>query len=588
MLQVGAGAVTLATEGGGGQLTVPPGFQAKTRGQGCIISGTCIAPDADSWVAAGDLLRVSAAPDLQSFQLIDRSVLIGANITSGAGKDSMVLPYGLMLDTVANGGIYATLSVAQAAGAVLTVDVNRNGTSIFSTRLTFDNNERSTLTAAAPPVLVPGGEILANRVMSASKNRVYDSNVTGVAPAGAATINVAGNGIRYRENKILFVDTFEWDHTVPSAGINYEQLLSLSLLVSDSRGRSFLWKGTVSVVLWDGAWESRTRGSMEWRGVPYAVKFNGVGRLLIGGHDGKIWRSDDRGQSWTLTASPTESTPYYTRSFDYNERDQVLVACGHYVARSLDGGATWSRSYTPYDSAWTFVKWIPEWNIFIVVGAGSYTRRILTLNAGGAAPSNKSNTGNYYNVVYSAMFDRAVCLPHAESGGSLGYAVCTGDPTNSAWSYYTPPAGVNIRSRYGAASLPNGEIWTVGLDTSTSTEGYVISRDGGLTFERPIIPDSLPGVTAGYNRPGMIAYDETLRLLVIEPFLSGPGVGSARQFISRDNGATFQPTDIPAPLNGTNMARPEGVQWSPSAGCIIGSDSDTNPTIYFSRTGLFK
>lgn len=162
------------------------------------------------------------------------------------------------------------------------------------------------------------------------------------------------------------------------------------------------------------------------------------------------------------------------------------------------------------------------------------------------------------------------------------------DPTASAWSYYTPPAGVNIRSRYGAASLPNGEIWTVGLDTSTSTEGYVISRDGGLTFERPIIPDSLPGVTAGYNRPGMIAYDETLRLLVIEPFLSGPGVGSARQFISRDNGATFQPTDIPAPLNGTNMARPEGVQWSPSAGCIIGSDSDTNPTIYFSRTGMFK
>lgn len=161
VLQVGAGAVTLAIEGGGGQLTVPPGFQAKTRGQGCIISGTCIAPDADSWVAAGDLLRVSAAPDLQSFQLIDRSVLIGANITSGTSKDSLVLPYGLVLDTVANGGIYATLSVAQAAGAVLTVDVNRNGTSIFSTRLTFDNNERSTLTAAAPPVLVPGGEILA-------------------------------------------------------------------------------------------------------------------------------------------------------------------------------------------------------------------------------------------------------------------------------------------------------------------------------------------------------------------------------------------------------------------------------------------
>jgi len=160
VLQVGAGQVTLAVEGGG-PLTVPPSFQAKTRAQGCIISGTCLAPDADAWVAAGDLLRVAAAVDLQCFDLIDRSVLIGANITSGTGKDSLILPYGLLLDTVANGGIYATLAVAQAAGVVLTVDVNRNGTSILSTKLTFDNNERTTMTAAIPPVLVPGGNVLA-------------------------------------------------------------------------------------------------------------------------------------------------------------------------------------------------------------------------------------------------------------------------------------------------------------------------------------------------------------------------------------------------------------------------------------------
>ncbi|HGM4946373.1 TPA: hypothetical protein ACKQDG_001550, partial [Stenotrophomonas maltophilia] len=57
-----------------------------------------------------------------------------------------------------------------------------------------------------------------NQVMSASKNRVYPSSVFGAAPPGAVTINVAGNGIRYRENKILFVDNFQWDHTVPSAG----------------------------------------------------------------------------------------------------------------------------------------------------------------------------------------------------------------------------------------------------------------------------------------------------------------------------------------------------------------------------------
>lgn len=86
-----------------------------------------------------------------------------------------------------------------------------------------------------------------NQVMSASKNRVYPSSVFGAAPPGAATINVAGNGIRYRENKILFVDNFQWDHTVPSAGINFETVLNVVLRVNDSIGRSFVWSGPITV-----------------------------------------------------------------------------------------------------------------------------------------------------------------------------------------------------------------------------------------------------------------------------------------------------------------------------------------------------
>lgn len=86
-----------------------------------------------------------------------------------------------------------------------------------------------------------------NQVMSASKNRVYPSTVFGAAPAGAATINVAGNGIRYRENKILFVDNFQWDHTVPSVGINFETVFNVVLRVNDSIGRSFVWSGQIMV-----------------------------------------------------------------------------------------------------------------------------------------------------------------------------------------------------------------------------------------------------------------------------------------------------------------------------------------------------
>ncbi|WP_414612264.1 phage tail fiber protein [Stenotrophomonas pavanii] len=160
VVQMGAGQVTLAAEGTG-QVVAASGFSAKTRAYGSPISASCFAPDSGQWLASGDLLRSATTPDLQCFDLTDRSALIGTNITTGTGKDSLVLPYGLLLDSVANGGIYATLAVAQASGVVLTVDVNRNGTSILSTRLTFDNNERSTLTAAIPPVLIAGGEVLA-------------------------------------------------------------------------------------------------------------------------------------------------------------------------------------------------------------------------------------------------------------------------------------------------------------------------------------------------------------------------------------------------------------------------------------------
>ncbi|HHC8921432.1 TPA: hypothetical protein ACN3MR_002900 [Stenotrophomonas maltophilia] len=161
VLQLGDGAVTLAIQDGAGQLNIPVSFQAKARGPRSIISATCIAPDADAWVAAGDLLRIAASPDLQSFDLIDRSVNIGSSISTGTGKDSLVMPYGMLLDPVASGGIYASVSVAQATGVALTVDVNRNGTSILSTKLTFDNNERSTTTAAIPAVYEVGGNILA-------------------------------------------------------------------------------------------------------------------------------------------------------------------------------------------------------------------------------------------------------------------------------------------------------------------------------------------------------------------------------------------------------------------------------------------
>lgn len=49
--------------------------------------------------------------------------------------------------------VYADLNVAQASGSIVTFDVKKNGTSIFSTLLTIDNTELDSATAATAAVL---------------------------------------------------------------------------------------------------------------------------------------------------------------------------------------------------------------------------------------------------------------------------------------------------------------------------------------------------------------------------------------------------------------------------------------------------
>lgn len=54
--------------------------------------------------------------------------------------------------------VSASLTTAQASGATLvTVDVKKNGTSMFSTKITIDNTEKTSETAATPAVLTATG-----------------------------------------------------------------------------------------------------------------------------------------------------------------------------------------------------------------------------------------------------------------------------------------------------------------------------------------------------------------------------------------------------------------------------------------------
>lgn len=70
-----------------------------------------------------------------------------SQLTAGTAKVTFRMLHALILDRVK-----ASLTEAATSGSVV-VDVNKNGTSIFTTLLTFDVNEKTTTTAVTQPVL---------------------------------------------------------------------------------------------------------------------------------------------------------------------------------------------------------------------------------------------------------------------------------------------------------------------------------------------------------------------------------------------------------------------------------------------------
>lgn len=69
------------------------------------------------------------------------------NLTTGTAKTTFRAPFAGVITA-----IRANLATASSSGLV-TVDVNKNGTTILSTKLSIDANEKTSLTAATPAVI---------------------------------------------------------------------------------------------------------------------------------------------------------------------------------------------------------------------------------------------------------------------------------------------------------------------------------------------------------------------------------------------------------------------------------------------------
>jgi hypothetical protein len=115
-------------------------------------------PDADADFLPFYDASAAALRKIKTRNLKPREVIIAAvgddtaAITAGTAKLTFRMPFAMTLFAGA-AGIRASLATAQTSGSLLTVDVNEAGATILSTKITIDNTEKTSVTAATAPAL---------------------------------------------------------------------------------------------------------------------------------------------------------------------------------------------------------------------------------------------------------------------------------------------------------------------------------------------------------------------------------------------------------------------------------------------------
>lgn len=94
--------------------------------------------------ANGNILELVNKTDVIQAACSDETTAL----TAGTNKLTFRMPYAMTLTAVR-----ASLTTAQTSGSIFTVDINENGTSVLSTKLTIDNTEKTSTTAATAAVI---------------------------------------------------------------------------------------------------------------------------------------------------------------------------------------------------------------------------------------------------------------------------------------------------------------------------------------------------------------------------------------------------------------------------------------------------
>lgn len=117
------------------------GFDRGTYGDGVTVLQLTID-------AKGNIVSLASIPIEFPVSLVIAASDESTALSTGTGKVTFRMPYAMTLTEVR-----ASLTTAQASGSTFTVDINEDGASILSTKLTIDNTEKTSTTATTPAVI---------------------------------------------------------------------------------------------------------------------------------------------------------------------------------------------------------------------------------------------------------------------------------------------------------------------------------------------------------------------------------------------------------------------------------------------------
>lgn len=174
-----AGVGSVADEINNGETEIAPSQNAvfdalalKAALASPTFTGTPAAPTAADGTNTTQLATtayvLSSAPKYFGVALSDLTTAL----TTGTSKAYFRVPVGMIVT-----GVRASLLTAQSSGSIITIDINEAGTTILSTKLTIDNSEKTSTTAAT-------ASVISDSVLADDSELTFDIDVVGTGGAG--------------------------------------------------------------------------------------------------------------------------------------------------------------------------------------------------------------------------------------------------------------------------------------------------------------------------------------------------------------------------------------------------------------------